>query len=72
MVETTITHDERHNSQLYVFESVTALVCSHCGEEYLGAGTLEAMDRVVREAREPTKKEETPVFDLAAMGSSGS
>ena len=48
------------------------MVCSQCGEEYLGAETLEAMDRVVREAKEPTRKQETPVFDLAAMGSSGS
>lgn len=72
MVEKTITHEERHNSRLYIFENVKALVCGQCGEEYLSAETLEEMDRVVREAREPTKKEEASVFDLAAMGIRGS
>lgn len=72
LVEKTITHEERHNSQLYIFENVKALVCSQCGEEYLSAETLKEMDRIVREAREPTRKEEAPVFDLAAMGSRGS
>jgi len=70
LVEKTITHEERHNNRLYIFENVKALVCGQCGEEYLSAETLEEMDRVVREEREPTKKEEAPVFDLAAMGSS--
>lgn len=72
LVEKTITHEERHNGRLYIFENVKALVCGQCGEEYLSAETLEEMDRVVREAREPTRKEEAPVFDLAAMGSKGS
>lgn len=72
LVEKTITHEERRNGRLYVFENVEALVCGQCGEEYLGAEILDEMDRVVREAREPTKKEEIPVFDLAALGSRGS
>lgn len=67
MVKKTITHEERHNGRLYIFENVEALVCDQCGEEYLSAEILEEMDRVVREAREPTRKEETPVFDLSAL-----
>jgi len=72
LVKETITYEERRNGELYIFENVKALVCGQCGEEYLSAETLEEMDRVVREAREPTRKEEAPVFDLAVMGSRGS
>lgn len=68
----TITHEERHNGQLYIFENVEALVCNQCGEEYLSAKILEEMDRVVREGRKPTRKMETPVFDLATTGSKSS
>lgn len=67
-----ITHEERHNGQLYIFENVEALVCNQCGEEYLSAKILEEMDRVVREGRKPTRKMETPVFDLATTGSKSS
>jgi YgiT-type zinc finger domain-containing protein len=69
LIEKIITHEERHNNRFYIFENVKALVCSQCGEEYISAKTLEEMDQIVREAREPTRKEEAPVFDLAAMGS---
>ena len=72
LVEKMITYEERHNGQLYIFENLEALVCGQCGEEYLSAETLEEIDQIVREAREPTRKEEAPVFDLAAMGSRGS
>lgn len=72
LVKETIKYEERRNGELYIFENVKALVCDQCGEEYLSAEALEEMDRVVREARKPTRKVETPVFDLAAMTSSGS
>jgi len=72
LVKKTIKHEERRNGELYIFENVKALVCDQCGEEYLSAETLEEMDQVVRGARKPTRKVETPVFDLAAMGSRGS
>lgn len=69
LVKETVTHEERRDGELYIFENVEALVCDQCGEEYLSAEALAAIDRVVREARKPTRKVETSVFDMAAMGS---
>jgi YgiT-type zinc finger domain-containing protein len=61
---TTITHEERRRSRLYLFENVPAQVCTVCGEVWLDEGTLREVDRLLRKG-EPVRKLETPVYDFA-------
>lgn len=64
---TTITHEERRTNNLYLFQHVPAQVCSVCGEVWIEEATLQEIDRLIREG-EPTRKVETPVYDLAVAG----
>lgn len=61
---TTITHEERRRSRLYLFQHVPAQVCSVCGEVWIDEATLREVDRLLRKG-EPVRKLETPVYDFA-------
>ncbi len=61
---TTITHEERRVNNLYLFQNVPAQICTACGEVWIEEATLQEIDRLIREG-EPTRKVETPVYDLA-------
>ncbi len=63
---TTITHEERRGPKLYVLENVPAQVCVAYGEIWIEETTLQEIDRLI-ERGEPTRKEETPVYDLAVV-----
>jgi YgiT-type zinc finger domain-containing protein len=64
---TTVTHEERRGTKLYLFQNVPAQVCTACGEAWIEEATLQAIERLIREG-EPTRKVETPVYDLAVAG----
>ena len=61
---TTITHEERRGTNLYLFQHVPAQVCSACGEVWIEEATLQAIDRLITEGA-PTRTVETPVYDFA-------
>ena len=61
---TAITHEERRGKVLYLFENVPAQVCAACGEVWIEGGTLEEVDRLIRQGQ-PVRKLETPVYDFA-------
>jgi HTH-type transcriptional regulator / antitoxin MqsA len=63
---TTITHQERRQSNLYLFEHVPAQVCADCGEIWIGEKTLQEIDRLIQSGQ-PTRKQTIPVFDLAPV-----
>ena len=63
---TTITHEERRRSRLYLFQHVPAQVCTVCDEVWIDEATLREVDRLLREG-EPVRKLETPVYDFAAV-----
>lgn len=64
---TTITHQERRGSNLYLFQNVPAQVCRACEEIWIEEATLQEIERLIREG-EPIRKVETPVYDLAVAG----
>ena len=61
---TSITHEERRGTKLYLFQHVPAQVCTVCGEVWIEEKTLQEIDRLMKQG-EPTRKVETPVYDLA-------
>lgn len=64
---TSITHEERRRSRLYLFQHVPAQVCTVCEEVWIDEAILREVDRLLREG-EPVRKLETPVYDFAAAG----
>lgn len=66
--QTTITHEEKRGSKLYLFQNVPAEVCASCGEIWLAEATLKTVDDLI-ERGQPTDKIETPVYDLAIAAS---
>lgn|GEM_PF-6782270 len=64
---TSITHEERRGTHIYLFQHVPALECSKCGELWIEETTLKEIDRLLRSG-EPTHTVETPVYDFALAG----
>ena len=61
---TTITHEEKRDGRIYIFQNVPALVCKACGELWIEEKTLQQIDRLIKEGR-PVRKIEAPVYDFA-------
>lgn len=62
---TTITHEERRGSELYLFQNVPAQICTACGEIWIEEATLRQIDRLIQAGR-PARTIETPVYDFVA------
>src|SRR5712691_9670251 len=59
----TITHEEKRDSHLYLFQNVPATVCTACGEIWIDEEVLQQIDRLI-ETGIPVRKVETPVYDF--------
>jgi YgiT-type zinc finger domain-containing protein len=60
---TTITHEEKRNSHIYLFQNVPATVCTACGEVWIDEEVLQQIDHLI-ETGIPVRKVETPVYDF--------
>jgi len=63
MRATTITHEEKRDSHIYLFQNVPAKVCTVCGEIWIDEEVLQVIDRLI-ESGVPVRKVETPVYDF--------
>lgn len=64
---TTLTHEERRGTDIYLFQHVPALVCSVCGEIWIEETTMKEIDRLLHSGA-PTHTVETPVYDFVLAG----
>ena len=62
---TTVTHEERRRTRLYLFRHVPAQVCTVCDEVWMDEAILQQVDRLRREGA-PVRQIQTPVYDFAA------
>jgi YgiT-type zinc finger domain-containing protein len=60
---TTITHEEKRGSQIYLFQNVPANVCTACGEIWIDEEVLQQIDKLI-EYGAPVRKVETSVYDF--------
>jgi YgiT-type zinc finger domain-containing protein len=60
---TTITHEEKRDSNIYLFQNVLAKVCVACGEIWIDEEVLQEIDKLI-ENGVPVRKVETPVYDF--------
>jgi YgiT-type zinc finger domain-containing protein len=61
----TITHEEKRNGEIYLFEHVPVQVCSACGEIWISESTLRQIDQLILEGT-PVRTMQTPVYEFAA------
>ena len=61
---TTITHEVKRGTRLYVFENVPATICGECREIWIDEEVLQEIDKLI-EYGVPVRKIETPVYDFS-------
>jgi YgiT-type zinc finger domain-containing protein len=59
-----VDHLHRWGKEIFLFENVTAEVCSQCGETFLAPEVLELMDNHVKGKLRPDKTLTIPVIDM--------
>jgi YgiT-type zinc finger domain-containing protein len=64
---TTITHEEKRDSYIYLFQNVPAKVCAACGEIWIDEAVLQQIDKLI-EYGVPMRTLETPVYDFLRAG----
>jgi YgiT-type zinc finger domain-containing protein len=60
---TTITHEVKRGTHIYLFQNVPAKVCTACGEIWIDEEVLQVIDRLI-ETGVPVRKVETPIYDF--------
>jgi hypothetical protein len=64
-VETTVNYTVEVNGQFIVVENVPARVSLETGEQLLSPETVERLQQIIGEQREPDRIIEVPVFEFA-------
>ncbi len=67
-VERRVTYTIEIDGELIVIENVPARVCVETGEQLFSPETVEQLQRLVQERREPKKIIQVPVYDFAGAG----
>ena len=62
--EATVDHLHRWGKEIYLFENVTAEVCSQCGETFFAPDVMELMDKHVKGRPKTDETVTIPVIKL--------
>jgi len=65
MIETEVTYTLEHEGRFYLIRKVPARVCRETGEQYFSPETVEHIQSLIRDRKEPASTIETPVYDYA-------
>jgi len=66
MFERKVTYTIEKDGKLFVVENVPARVCIETGEQFFSPETVEQLQRIIREQKDPKRTIETPVYEFAA------
>ena len=61
---TTITHEVKRGTHIYLFQNVPAKICGECRELWIDEEVLQEIDKLI-EYGVPVRKIETPVYDFS-------
>ena len=64
---TTITHEVKRGTHMYLFQHVPAQVCTACREIWIDEEVLQVIDRLI-ESGVPVQTVEIPVYDFPRAG----
>ena len=65
MVEQRVTYTLEMEGKFIIIENVPARVCLETGERFYSPETVERLQRIVWEEKEPDRVIQTPVFEFA-------
>jgi YgiT-type zinc finger domain-containing protein len=65
MVERNVTYTLEVEGQIVVVENVPARICEETGEQYFSPETVERLQELIWEEKEPKRTIEVPVFEFA-------
>ena len=65
LVEQKVTYSLLKNGKLYVIEKVPARVNVETGEQFFSLQTVERLQHIIWEERQPIRVIQTPVFEFA-------
>jgi YgiT-type zinc finger domain-containing protein len=63
---TTITHEVKRGTHIYLFQNVPAKICGECRELWIDEVVLQEIDKLI-EYGVPVRKIETPVYDFSRV-----
>ena len=66
LIETTVTYSLDINGQFFLIENVPARVDQETGEQFFDPKTVERIQEIISERKQPTYFRETPVYDFVA------
>jgi YgiT-type zinc finger domain-containing protein len=65
MVERNVTYTLEVEGRIVVVENVPARICEETGEQYFSPETVERLQELIWEEKEPKRTIEVPVFEFA-------
>ena len=65
MIETTITYTLEFEGKFYIIENVPARVCVETGEKLFSPETVEKLQKIIWEDKQPDKVIDTPVYQFS-------
>jgi YgiT-type zinc finger domain-containing protein len=65
MVERNVTYTLEVEGRIVIVENVPARVCEETGEQYFSPETVERLQQLIWEEKEPKRTIEVPVFEFA-------
>ncbi|WP_204102747.1 MULTISPECIES: YgiT-type zinc finger protein [Spirulina sp. CCY15215] len=64
LIETTVTYTLEMNGQFFLIENVPARVNRDTGEEYFSPDTVEKIQQIINDQRQPSYFIQTPVYNF--------
>jgi len=65
-VERQVTYTLEKDGKFFIIENVPARVCVETGEQFFSPETVERLQRIIEEQKEPKRVIKTPVYEFAA------
>jgi YgiT-type zinc finger domain-containing protein len=66
LIEQEVTYTLEVNGKFFIIENVPARVCVETGERFFSPETVERLQKIIWENKQPKRVIETPVFDFAS------
>lgn len=65
MIETEVTYTVEHKGRFFLIEGVPGRVCRETGEQHCAPETVEHLQAVIKNRKQPVRVIETPVYNYA-------
>ena len=66
ILERRVTYTLEKDGKFFIIENVPARVCVETGEQFFSPETVERLQQIIEEQKEPKRVIKTPVYEFAA------